>query len=185
MRFTRFDIDGPVLFEGTVHKDARGAFSETWRAELWSNEGIDVNWVQDNQSFSTLAGTLRGLHWQVGNAAQAKLVRPVSGKIFDVVVDIRLSSPHFGRWIGVSLDSNLNQQFYVPEGFAHGFCTLSDGAIVAYKTSHVYAPNAERVLNWADPALEISWPVNTQHAILAEKDQAAPLLAAVSPEDLF
>jgi dTDP-4-dehydrorhamnose 3,5-epimerase len=185
MPFSRFDIDGPVLFEGVVHRDQRGAFCETWRADLWREEGVDIDWVQDNQSLSVKSGTLRGLHWQVGQAAQDKLVRAVHGVVFDVAVDIRCHSPHFGRWVGVRLDSELNQQFLVPKGFAHGFCTLSDQAIVAYKTSHIYTPAAERVLHWADPALAIDWHISSDCIILADRDKAAPRLAAIDPSDLF
>jgi dTDP-4-dehydrorhamnose 3,5-epimerase len=185
MPFSRFAIDGPVLFEGAVHHDQRGAFQETWRADLWSEQGVQIDWVQENQSVSLVSGTVRGLHWQIGADAQSKLVRAVCGQIFDVIVDIRKGSPHFGKWLGVTLDSARNQQLFVPTGFAHGFCTLTDQAIVIYKVSHHYAQSAERILNWADPQLGIDWPVEIDRAILADKDKAAPRLAALDPEDLF
>jgi dTDP-4-dehydrorhamnose 3,5-epimerase len=129
MTVTRFDIDGPILMECVTHSDSRDAFRETWRSDTWAKEYIHDVWHQDNQSISTHSGTVRGLHWQRPPQAQAKMVRAVSGKIFDVAVDLRLGSAHFGRAIWVELDSEFNQQFYVPIGFADGFCTLTDNTL--------------------------------------------------------
>jgi dTDP-4-dehydrorhamnose 3,5-epimerase len=185
MQFSRFDIEGPVLVQGSVHKDSRGSFSETWRADLFADHGIDAHWVQDNMSVSLSIGTVRGLHWQIPPHAQAKLVKPVTGRIIDVAVDLRQSSASFGQAVSVELDSATNQQLYVPVGFAHGFCTLEANTIVVYKASNIYAPIAERSLFWADPALTIDWHMATHRAILADKDLNAPKLHELTPGDLF
>jgi dTDP-4-dehydrorhamnose 3,5-epimerase len=185
MHFTRFDIDGPVLIEGSVFKDVRGAFYETWRALEFADNSLSDDWAQENISVSLVSGTVRGLHWQVAPHAQAKLVRPVTGRILDVVVDLRRTSLGFSKAMAIELNSAQNQQLYVPVGFAHGFCTLEPNTIVSYKASSLYAPEAERRLLWTDPDLDIDWPVIRSKAILADKDLTAPTLKELAVGDLF
>lgn len=163
--------------------DARGWFEETWRADAFEAAGLDMTFVQDNQSFSARPGTVRGLHYQMPPFAQAKLVRVVSGAILDVAVDLRRGSPTFGRHVAVRLDAENGTQLFIPEGFAHGFCTLVENTAVAYKVSAVYSRDHDRGLRWNDPALGIDWPVSEQQAQLSDKDRVTPLLADI--EDLF
>ena len=161
-----------------VHQDARGAFVETFRRSRYAALGIDVDFVQDNLSCSA-AGVLRGLHYQL-RSPQAKLVQVLRGAVYDVVVDIRIGSPDFGRWFGVELSEGNHQQLYVPPGFAHGFCVRSaDGADVLYKVSSEYAPDDEQVIAWNDPALAIPWGVTAP--LLSPRDAAARPLAAMAP----
>lgn len=159
------------------HGDDRGWFSETYRADLLAEAGIDSAFVQDNQSFSAPAGTIRGLHFQIAPAAQAKLIRVLAGAILDVAVDIRSGSPSYGRYVAVRLDAQGGEQLFVPAGFAHGFCTLEPDTMVAYKVDAYYSPANDRSLRWNDPAIGIPWPVAEDEAILSGKDRAAPLLA--------
>jgi dTDP-4-dehydrorhamnose 3,5-epimerase len=184
MQFSTFHIDGPILIQGNKHRDLRGSFCETWRLDAFKAAGIALDWQQDNQSHSILAGTVRGLHWQIGSNAQAKLVRPVQGRIFDVAVDLRRSSPFFGQSVSVTLDGDANEQFYVPIGFAHGFCTLDAHTIVTYKTSKPYVPKAERSLAWNDPRIGIDWPQFANGHALSHKDEHAPLFETLSAGDL-
>ncbi len=185
MEFSRFQIHGPVLVQGKVFGDQRGTFCETWREDLFRINGIDEDWQQDNVSISNHKNTVRGLHWQVGRAAQAKLVRPALGRILDVAVDLRQGSPTFGQAVAVILDALKNQQLYVPEGFAHGFRTMEEQCIVAYKVSRVYDQRSERSLFWADPALGVDWGIAPSEPILSEKDSVAPRLDELAPGDLF
>jgi dTDP-4-dehydrorhamnose 3,5-epimerase len=185
MKITPLALDGIMLVEGPVFEDARGAFLETWREDRFGQAGMATNWQQDNLSRSRLKGTIRGLHWQMPPFAQAKLVRVITGRILDVIVDIRRGSQTFGQAIGVELSGDVNQALLVPVGFAHGFCTLVDNTVVTYKTSAVYDPSSERSLRWASPDLNIAWPVNTQDAIISEKDGLAPVWADLAQEDLF
>jgi dTDP-4-dehydrorhamnose 3,5-epimerase len=159
------------------HGDDRGWFSEVYRADVLAEHGIANAFVQDNQSFSAPAGTIRGLHFQVAPNAQAKLVRVLAGAILDVAVDIRSDSPTYGRHVAVRLDATGGEQLFVPAGFAHGFCTLEPNTMVAYKVDTYYSPADDRNLRWNDPAIGIAWPVADAAAILSGKDQAAPLLA--------
>ena len=171
-------LPGLVLLAPAVHGDARGFFMETYRADAWAAEGVPTEFVQDNHSRSR-RGTLRGLHFQTA-PGQAKLVRCARGAIFDVAVDIRRSSPTFGRWTGVELSAENRLMFWVPAGFAHGFATLTDEAETVYKCTTLWNPATDRTLLWNDPELGISWPVTD--AILSEKDAAGkPLRQA----DLF
>ncbi len=158
--------------------DARGFFMETYQAQRFAEAGICADFVQDNHSGSR-QGILRGLHYQI-RQAQGKLFRVVVGEVFDVAVDIRRSSPTFGRWVGVTLSAENHRQVWVPPGFAHGFYVLSDWAEVVYKTTDYYAPQWERSLLWNDPALGIDWPlVNAQPPLLSAKDaQGLPLSQA-------
>jgi dTDP-4-dehydrorhamnose 3,5-epimerase len=163
--------------------DARGWFSETFRADAMARAGITTPFVQDNQSFSAPAGTLRGLHFQTPPAAQAKLVRVLAGAILDVAVDIRQGSPTFGRYVAVRLDAEIGEQLFVPHGFAHGFCTLEPNTMVSYKVDAYYSPANDRNIAWNDPDIGIDWPVTEAEAILSGKDKAAPRLASL--EKLF
>jgi dTDP-4-dehydrorhamnose 3,5-epimerase len=165
-----------LVIEPRVHHDPRGFFVESYHAPRYREAGIDVTFVQDNQSRS-VKGTLRGLHWQVEPHAQAKLVRVVDGAILDVAVDVREDSPTFGRWAAVTLSSENFRQLFVPVGFAHGFLVLSERADIEYKCSDVYDPAAERGLMWNDPALGIAWPIDDP--ILSERDRTHPPLAAL------
>jgi dTDP-4-dehydrorhamnose 3,5-epimerase len=163
------------------HGDARGWFSETYRADKLAAAGIANDFVQDNQSFSAPAFTVRGLHFQTPPAAQAKLVRVLSGSILDVAVDLRRTSATFGRHVAVRLDAEGGEQLFVPAGFAHGFCTLEPDTMVAYKVDAYYSPENDRNLVWNDPDLGIAWPVDEAQAALSDKDRAAPRFAALGP----
>jgi dTDP-4-dehydrorhamnose 3,5-epimerase len=162
-----------LIVEPVVHRDARGFFVETYRLDRYSAAGLPP-FVQDNHSRSQ-KDTLRGLHWQGSPAPQAKLVRVLAGEIFDVAVDIRPDSPTFGRWVGTRLSADNFRQLFVPIGFAHGFCVLSETADVEYKCSEVYDPGAERGLAWDDPDVGIDWPTRTP--ILSARDRSHQRLA--------
>lgn len=157
--------------------DDRGWFSETFRADILAQAGIDHPFLQDNQSFSAQTGTVRGLHFQLEPAGQAKLVRVLAGAILDVAVDLRRTSPTYGQHVAVRLDAEGGEQLYVPVGFAHGFCTLESDTMIAYKVSSYYSREHDRSLSWNDPALAIDWPVAAGDAVLSDKDRAAPSLA--------
>lgn len=161
--------------------DDRGWFSETFRADVLADAGITDSFVQDNQSFSAQAGTLRGLHFQVPPAAQAKLVRVLAGAILDVAVDLRRDAPTYGRHVAVRLDASGGEQLYVPAGFAHGFCTLVPDTMVAYKVGAYYSAAHDRNLIWNDPDLAIAWPVGEAEAVLSDKDRSAPRFADLDP----
>ena len=167
-------LSGPCLLEPDVFGDQRGYFKETFRASLLQELGVEA-FVQDNESRSA-KGVLRGLHYQLEPHAQAKLIRCPRGAIFDVVVDIRQGSPTYGQWAGFELSEENHRMFFVPEGFAHGFVGLRDDTVVQYKQTKYYAPQVERAVNWSDPELGISWPVD--EPIISEKDRLAPLLRA-------
>ena len=165
-----------VLLEPTVYGDDRGFFLETWNGRVFSEIGLDIDFVQDNHSRSQL-GVLRGLHYQV-QSPQGKLVRVTRGSVYDVAVDIRRSSPSFGRWVGVELDEDNKRMFWVPPGFAHGFYVTSDVADFQYKCSEYFAPEHDRAIRWDDPEIGIDWPlVNGAMPALSAKDQSAPLLS--------
>jgi dTDP-4-dehydrorhamnose 3,5-epimerase len=182
---SKVTIEGPLLLEGKIHMDARGAFMETYRADRSGDLLNGGAWVQDNVSRSTTTGTVRGLHWQSPPFAQAKLVSVLKGAIMDVVIDLRLSSGTFGKAATFHLSDAANQQLFVPIGFAHGFCTLSDDTIVAYKCSSPYHASAERSLLWCDPSLSVAWPISREGAIVSDKDGQAPLLSQLGQQDLF
>ena len=173
METKRYDIEGVALVKPRVFKDHRGFFLETYNREAFHKAGITCEFVQDNHSKS-VKGTLRGLHYQV-NKVQAKLVRCISGSIFDVAVDIRPGSPTYGQWIGEVLDSENHHQLFVPEGFAHGFQVLSETAEITYKCSNLYSPKDERGLMWSDPDLAIQWP-GGNNPVLSDKDLKNPYL---------
>jgi dTDP-4-dehydrorhamnose 3,5-epimerase len=158
-------------------EDGRGFFSETYNRERLAAAGIAVAFVQDNQSLSRRRGTIRGLHYQMAPMAQAKLVRVLRGAILDVAVDIRPGSATFGQHVAVELDAERGSQLFVPEGFAHGFCTLADDTEIFYKVSRPYAPDCERGILWSDPTLGIAWPVRPEAAVVSDKDRSLPPLA--------
>jgi dTDP-4-dehydrorhamnose 3,5-epimerase len=157
--------------------DRRGFFSETYNRQRFADAGIDVEFVQDNHSLSAAAGTVRGLHFQSEPFAQAKLIRVVRGRIVDVAVDIRRSSPTFGKHIAVELSAENGLQLFVPVGFAHGFCTLEPDTEIVYKVSAYYSAAHDHGLRWNDPDLGIVWPVAPTEAVLSEKDRLQALLA--------
>lgn len=164
------------IFEPKVLGDERGFFFESFNQQRFEEAlGKTVTFVQDNHSKSS-KGVLRGLHYQLAPMAQGKLVRVVQGEVFDVAVDIRRSSPTFGKWVGVTLSANNKRQLWIPEGFAHGFLTLSDTAEFVYKTTHYYAPEYEAAIAWSDAQLAIEWP-NTEHIQISAKDQQAKAFA--------
>jgi len=166
-----------LIVEPRVFGDARGFFTESWNEQAFNKAvGADVRFVQDNHSRSA-RGVLRGLHYQLNPHTQGKLVRCVSGAVFDVAVDLRKSSPNFGRWQGVELSAENQRQLWVPPGFAHGFLVLTETADFLYKTTDYYAPQAEGCVRWNDPAIGIEWPDVGVAPMLAEKDAKAPMLA--------
>jgi dTDP-4-dehydrorhamnose 3,5-epimerase len=170
-------LQGPRLLAPARHGDARGFFSETWSRAAFTAIGIDCDFVQDNHSLSRHKSTVRGLHFQTPPFAQAKLVRVARGAILDVAVDIRHGSPTFGQHVAVELSAENWRQLFVPEGFAHGFCTLEADTEVLYKVSAPYAPDHDKGLMWNDPALAIGWPVEAGEAVVSDKDRAHPRLA--------
>jgi dTDP-4-dehydrorhamnose 3,5-epimerase len=159
------------------HQDARGFFSEVWREDALSKAGIDLRFVQENHVLSRAIGTIRGLHFQIGETAQAKLIRCPRGSILDVAVDIRRGSPSFGRHAAVVLSAENWKQLYVPVGFAHGYCTLAPDSEVTYKVTAYYDPNSEHGIAWNDPDIAIAWPVHPDAAVLKERDRGLPALA--------
>jgi dTDP-4-dehydrorhamnose 3,5-epimerase len=181
MNVIRCELDGPLIIEPKVFGDARGFFLESYSRDRYRAAGIDHDFVQDNFSFSA-RGTLRGLHAQ-NPRPQGKLVSVWQGEVWDVVVDIRQASPTFGRWFGVTLSAENKRQFWVPPGFAHGFVVTSETALFHYKCTDTYAPKDEIGFRWDDPAVGITWPVNTP--ILSARDARAPLLKELPPEKLF
>lgn len=175
MEFKKTDIEGVYIIEPRVFNDTRGYFFEAWKkAEFESNIG-PVDFIQDNESKSGY-GVLRGLHYQKGELSQAKLVRVIKGRVFDVAVDIRKSSPTFGRHVMVELNDENKRQFFIPRGFAHGFLVLSDEAVFTYKVDNVYAPQAEGGIRWDDPELAIQWPIDPKEVLTSDKDLRLPLL---------
>ena len=175
MKFLPTELPGVVLVEPVVHRDARGFFLEVWRADRFAEAGIPASFVQENHSAS-VRGTLRGLHAQLAPRAQGKLVRVVEGEIFDVAVDVRPSSPHFGRFAVAVLSAENFRQLWIPAGFAHGFCVTSERAQVEYTCTAPYDPACEIAIAWNDPAIGISWPCG--EPVLSPRDRAAPSLAA-------
>ncbi|HET9767238.1 MAG TPA: dTDP-4-dehydrorhamnose 3,5-epimerase [Thermoanaerobaculia bacterium] len=179
MRVVTTDLPGVLVIEPTVHRDARGFFLESYNERRYREAGIADRFVQDNHSRSA-GRTLRGLHAQVRNP-QGKLVRAIEGEIWDVAVDIRPASPTYRRWVGVTLSAENHRQIWVPPGFAHGFCVLSDAAQVEYKVTVPWDRDDEVTIAWDDPALAIAWPLD-EPPLLSAKDAAAPTLAEVEPQ---
>lgn len=158
------------------HGDARGWFSETYSRRRLAECGIDLEFVQDNQSFSAQRGTLRGIHFQTPPHAQAKLVRCLAGAIFDVAVDLRAGSPSHGQWVGATLTADGGEQLFIPVGFGHGFLTLTNDVQVGYKASGYYAPECDAGIAWDDPEIGIAWPLADIVPLLSAKDQTLPRL---------
>jgi dTDP-4-dehydrorhamnose 3,5-epimerase len=173
-------LSGVILIRSARVSDSRGIFAETYVRDEFAKSGISSDFVQDNQSFSVSAGTVRGLHFQIPPFQQAKLVRVLRGKIFDVVVDLRRSSTTYGKHISVELSADGGEQLFVPSGLAHGFCTLVEDTEVFYKVDAVYSSAHDRGVHWLDPMLGIHWPIQTSKAILSEKDSALPALSGLS-----
>ena len=169
-------VNLPRLIVPKRHVDDRGWFSEIFHQERLRNIGITNHFVQDNQSTSKQAGTLRGLHFQLPPAAQAKLVTVVKGRILDVAVDIRRGSPTFGKYVSTELSSETGHQLYIPVGFAHGFLTLENDVVVMYKASDYYAPTHESGIRWNDPDIAFPWPLKEANIIISDKDRRLPLL---------
>ena len=173
MIISKMDIPEVLLLEPKVYGDERGYFMETFRSSHFKEIGLNFQFVQDNQSRSR-RGTLRGLHFQ-HRKPQGKLVRVVSGEVFDVAVDIRLDSKSFGKWVGVELSVDNNRQLWIPEGYAHGFQVISDSAVFLYKTTNFYSPEHERCIRWDDPTLSIDWPIKDK-PLVSDKDAEGMLL---------
>jgi dTDP-4-dehydrorhamnose 3,5-epimerase len=169
-------VNLPRLIVPKRHVDDRGWFSEIFHQERLRDIGITCRFVQDNQSSSKQAGTLRGLHFQLPPAAQAKLVTVVKGRILDVAVDIRRGSPTFGKYVSTELSSETGRQLYIPVGFAHGFLTLENDVVVMYKTSDYYSPTLESGIRWNDPDIVFPWPLKDANIIISDKDRRLPLL---------
>ena len=179
MKFTKLQIPEVILIEPRVFDDARGFFFESYRKDLFTKNGIAVDFIQDNHVRSE-KGVLRGLHFQRPPKAQAKLVRVLRGSIYDVAVDIRKTSRTFGNYVGVTLKAEEKMMLYIPAGFAHGYLTLEEDTEVLYKCSDVYDPEREGGVIWNDPAVAIQWPKLERPFILSEKDQKYPSLKTVS-----
>lgn len=168
------ELKDVVILEPSVFGDHRGFFMESYNQRSLSELGIDITFVQDNHSLSVPAGTVRGLHYQLAPKAQTKLVRVAAGAIYDVAVDIRRSSPTFGKWVGVILSADNHRQLLVPKGFAHGFCTLVPNTEVLYKVDEYYSPEHDRGILWSDTDINIQWP--TAKPTLSGKDETHPTL---------
>ena len=166
-----------VLIVPQRFQDSRGWFSETWNKDRCHNLGITAEFCQDNQSVSVKAGTIRGIHFQRAPHSQAKLVRCLKGRIFDVAVDLRSKSPTFTKWVGIELSADQGNQLFVPSGFGHAFITLEDDCHVAYKVDAYYSPQADGGIRWDDPELSINWPMVGAAPTLSDKDASLPFLA--------
>lgn len=175
MPFSGTNIEGLLVFEPTVFKDARGYFFESYNQHLFEQGGIAVHFVQDNQSRSG-HGVIRGLHYQQNPHAQVKLIRVIEGAILDVAVDIRNGSPTFGQHFSIELSSENNKQLFIPEGFAHGFSVISEIAVVLYKCNTFYNKQSEAGINFNDEALGLDWKIDPSKAIISEKDKQLPAL---------
>lgn len=172
MNYIETEIQGVYVLEPRVFQDARGYFMETWNQADFDKHVGKVTFIQDNESKSSY-GVLRGLHYQKGEFSQAKLVRVIKGRVLDVAVDIRRSSPTFGKYVLAELSEENKRQLFIPRGFAHGFLVLSDEAVFTYKVDNVYAPQAEAGIKWNDEDIAIEWPIDPKDLILSEKDTRA------------
>jgi len=180
MKVIKTKLEGALIFEPKIFGDDRGFFMETWNYERYKEAGLDVKFIQSNLSKSA-KGVLRGLHFQNPNP-QGKLVQILTGEVFDVAVDIRKGSPTFGQWHGEILTGDNHKQFYIPEGFAHGFCVLSESAIFSYMCTDVYDTQSESSLIWNDPTIAIEWPIDDP--LLSDKDKNALTLDSINPNKL-
>ncbi|MBG06342.1 MAG: dTDP-4-dehydrorhamnose 3,5-epimerase [Rhodospirillaceae bacterium] len=174
MDVSQTDLPEVLLIKPRIFPDSRGRFLETWQRDRYADSGVVGEFVQDNVSRS-VKGTLRGLHFQEPRA-QGKLIMVLSGTIFDVAVDVRRGSPRFGDWVGITLDSDLAHQLWIPPGFAHGFCVMSETVDLMYKCTDFYSPSTERTIKWDDPDINIDWPIDDP--ILSDKDEVGVQLAA-------
>ena len=175
MESIKTDVEGVYIIEPLVFNDSRGYFFEAWKQTEFEEYIGKVHFVQDNESKSS-KGVLRGLHYQKGDASQAKLVRVIKGRVLDVAVDIRKSSPTYGKHIMVELSEDNKRQLFIPRGFAHGFLVLSDEAVFTYKVDNPYAPQSEAGIRWDDPDLHIQWPIHADEVITSEKDLTHPVM---------
>lgn len=180
MDVVALDFPDVLVLRPKKFADERGFFSETYNRRAFADAGIDLEFVQDNHSYSSAVGTIRGLHYQVPPFAQDKLVRVVRGSVFDVAVDIRRDSPTFGKWVSARLSADEWNQILIPAGYAHGFCTLEPDTEVLYKVTAHYAPQHEFGIRWDDSDLSISWPISEADVVLSEKDRQYPLLRDAS-----
>ena len=176
MKIIDTNIPDVKIVEPDVFGDSRGYFFESWNSVKYADNGINCQWVQDNESSSSY-GVLRGLHYQAAPYTQAKLVRVIAGKVLDVAVDIRKNSPTFGKYAAVELSGENKRQLFVPRGFAHGFAVLSEEAVFQYKSDNYYAPESEGAIAWNDPAIGIDWQLPMSDIILSAKDTNNPTLA--------
>jgi len=174
MNYIKTEIDGPVIIEPKVFGDHRGYFFESFSLRDFVENVGEVNFVQDNESFSAKRGVLRGLHFQKGEFAQAKLLRVVSGRVLDVAVDIRPESPTRGKYVSVELNALDKKMFFIPRGFAHGFLVLEDNTVFQYKCDNYYAPQSEGSYRWDDPTINVKWGIDPSEVILSDKDTKAP-----------
>lgn len=176
MEWRTFDLDGPLEIIPRKIEDERGYFSETFRLAEFAKRTEAEPFVQENQSLSTRAGTIRGIHFQVHPSAQGKLVRCLAGSLFDVAVDLRAGSPTFGRWVGVTLTPEQNNQLWIPVGFGHGFCTLEPNSVISYRVTGYYDPKRDCGVAWDDPDIAIDWPSIADPDTLSAKDRVQPSL---------
>ena len=181
MEVASLEIDAVKIVRPRRFSDDRGYFVETWHKNRFAEHGIGVDFVQDNASFSHLPRTIRGLHFQRPPAAQAKLVRVLSGAVLDVAVDLRRGSSSFGRYVSAILTAEGGEQLFVPVGFAHGFCTLEPNTEIAYKVSDFYSPEHDRGVIWNDPEIAADWPLGGNPPVLSEKDSRLPRLSEIEP----
>ena len=179
-KFSQTELPGVMIVEPEVFEDERGFFLETFHGRKYADAGVNPSFVQDNHSHSK-NGVLRGLHYQVRHP-QAKLIYATSGEIFDVTVDIRRGSPTFGKWTSTILSAGNKRQIFIPEGFAHGFCVLSESADVTYKCTDFYYPDDDRGILWSDPTIGIKWPI--AEPVLSAKDSSYPQLSGISEDEL-
>jgi dTDP-4-dehydrorhamnose 3,5-epimerase len=178
MKYIETEIPGLWIIEPGVFTDARGYFMETYKKESFDRQIAKVNFIQDNESKSSF-GVFRGLHYQEGDTAQAKLVRVIEGKVWDIAVDIRKDSPTFGKYCAVELSGENKKQFFISRGFAHGFLVLSETAVFSYKVDNHYSPSTERTLNCFDPDIAIQWPIDKSQLKLSEKDKVGKSLKEI------
>lgn len=180
--FTRLEIPEVILVQPKLFPDDRGFFAETYKMTDFKNNGIEMDFVQDNHSKSK-AGVLRGLHYQTNPKAQGKLVRVVSGSVFDVAIDIRKNSPTYGKWVSAILDAKQHAMLWIPPGFAHGVLVLEDDTQLIYKVTEQYSPEHDRCIRWDDPEIAVKWPINNPD--LSEKDLKAPYLKDVNNNFIY
>jgi dTDP-4-dehydrorhamnose 3,5-epimerase len=181
MEFRTFDIEGPFELVPRKFEDERGYFSEIFRQAAFAERAGSCEFVQDNQSLSVRAGTIRGIHFQTQPCAQGKLVRCAAGSVFDVAVDLRRDSPTYGGWISVVLGANAINQLWIPVGFGHAFCTLEPDSIISYRVTDYYSPEHDRGVAWDDPDIAIDWPDIADPDTLSGKDRMQPALADLRP----